>query len=116
MVMMIDQKLVGHFAALIGYLNIAINLNSYSRVRNEYKSVLDELLDWVKYYYENKNLNIVNHNNSLRIHDLLEDIRNDIIFDKSMGIELEIADNILIRYEALVKMINDERGRYNGKR
>ena len=116
MVMMIDQKLVGHFATLIGYLNIAINLNSYSRVRNEYKSVLDELLDWVKYYYENKNLNIVNHNNSLRIHDLLEDIRNDIIFDKSMGIELEIADNILIRYEAIVKMINDERGRYNGKR
>ncbi len=60
---MIDRKLVGHFAALIGYLNIAINLNSYSRVRNEYKSVLDELLDWVKYYYENKNLNIVSHNN-----------------------------------------------------
>ena len=73
MVMMIDQKLVGHFAALIGYLNI------------------------------------VNHDNSLRIHDLLEDIRNDIIFDKSMGIELEIADNILIRYEAIVKMINDGR-------
>lgn len=114
--MMIDQKLVGHFAALIGYLNIAINLNSYSRVRNEYKSVLDELLGWVKCYYENTNLNIVNHDNSLRIHDLLEDIRNDIIFDKSMGIELEIADNILIRYEAIVKMINDERGEYNGKR
>ena len=56
--MMIDQKLVGHFAALIGYLNIAINLNSYSRVRNEYKSVLDELLGWVKCYYENTNLNI----------------------------------------------------------
>lgn len=106
---MIDRKLVGHFAVLIGYLNIAINLNSYSRVRNEYKSVLNELLDWVKYYYENKNLNIVNHNNSLRIYDLLEDIRNDIIFDKSMGIELEIADNILIRYEAIVKMINDGR-------
>lgn len=109
MVMMIDQKLVGHFAALIGYLNIAINLDSYSRVRNEYKSILDELLGWVKCYYENTNLNIVKHDNSLRIHDLLEDIRNDIIFDKSMGIELEIADNILIRYEAIVKMINDGR-------
>lgn len=50
MVMMINQKLVGHFATLIGYLNIAINLNSYSSVRNEYKSVLNELLDWVKCY------------------------------------------------------------------
>lgn len=107
--MMIDQKLASHFATLIGYLNIAINLNSYSRVRNEYKNVLEELLSWVKCYYENTNLNIVSHDNSLRIHDLLEDIRNDIIFDKSMGIELEIADNILIRYEAIVKMINDER-------
>lgn len=106
---MIDRKLVGHFATLIGYLNIAINLNSYIRVRNKYKSVLNELLGCVKCYYENTNLNIVSHNNSLRIHDLLEDIRNDIIFDKSMGIELEIADNILFRYEAIVKMINDGR-------
>lgn len=106
---MIDQKLVGHFAALVGYLNIAINLNSYSHAKSDYKNVLDELLGWVKYYYENKNLNIVSHDNSLRIHDLLENIRNDIIFDKSMGIELEIADNILIRYEAIVKMINDGR-------
>ncbi len=107
--MMINQKLVGHFATLIGYLNIVINLNTYSRVRNEYKSVLHELLGWVKCYYENTNLNIVNHDNSLRINDLLEDIRNDIIFDRSMGIELEIADNILIRYDAIVKIISDER-------
>lgn len=94
------DRSISHFAVLVGYLNIAINLNSYSRVRNEYKSDLDELLGWVKCYYENTNLNIVSHDNSLRNHDLLEDIRNDIIFDRSMGIELEIADNILIRYEA----------------
>lgn len=107
--MVIEWKLTSHFTAQVGYLNIAINLNSYTTVKSDYKNVLDELLIWVKYYYENKNLNIVNHDNSLRIHDLLEDIRNDIIFDKNIEIELEIADNILIRYEAIVKMINDER-------
>ena len=57
--------------------------------------VLYTIINLKRYYYLRENNLILN--------------RNDIIFDKSMGIELEIADNILIRYEAIVKMINDGR-------
>lgn len=106
---MIDQKLVREFAILLGYLKIAISLKSFNYVKNDYEKAISELLSWLNYYYENKNLNIINYSNSLRMHELLEDIRNDVIFDKNMGIESEIGDYILIRYEVIVKMINDER-------
>ena len=53
---MINEKLIYHFANVIGYLKIAINLESLKVIRTKYEMVLDELLKWTKYYYENKNL------------------------------------------------------------
>ena len=67
-----------------------------------------------KYSYENKNLDIVSYENSLRIHDLLEEIRNELKPNKSIGIESMLSDNILIRYEVIIKEINNERGKKNG--
>ena len=111
---MINRKLISDFADIIGNLTIAVNLDSLKDVKDDYESVLDELIKWVKYYYENRNLDIVSYDNSLRIHDLLDDIRNDLIFNKSIGMESMLSDNILIRYEAIVKKINNERGKKNG--
>ena len=51
---MINEKLIYHFANVIGYLKIAINLESLKVIRTKYEMVLDELLKWTKYYYENK--------------------------------------------------------------
>lgn len=113
---MINRKLISDFADIIGNLTIAIHLESLKDVRGDYEMVLDELLKWVKYYYENKNLDIVNNDNSLKIHDLLDDIRNDLIPNKTIGMESMLSDNILIRYEVIIKTINDERGEKNGKR
>ena len=36
-------------------------------------------------------------------------IRNKLIFDKQMGMEAMLSDNILIRYEVIMKTINDEK-------
>lgn len=113
---MINRKVISDFANIIGNLTIAIHLNSLKDVRNEYEMVLDELLKWVSYYYENKNLNIVTYDDSLRIHDLLDDIRNNLIPSKKIGMESMLSDDILIRYEVIIKNINDERSEKNGKR
>lgn len=113
---MINRKLISDFADIIGNLTIAIHLESLKYVRNDYEMVLNELLKWVKYYYKNKNLDVVNSDNSLRIHALLDDIRNDLIFNKAIGMESMLSDNILIRYEVIIKTINDERSEKNGKR
>lgn len=71
--------------------------------------VLNELLNWTKYYYKNKNLDIVTHDNSLKIHDILEDVKNSIVFRSDIGKESELTDNILINYEVIVTKINEEK-------
>lgn len=111
---MINRKLISDFADIIGNLTIAVHLESLKDVKYDYEGVLDELIKWVKYYYENKNLDIVSYENSLRIHDLLDEIRNELIPNKSIGIESMLSDNILIRYEVIIKEINNERGKKNG--
>ena len=107
---MINRKLISDFANIIGNLRIAIKLDSLKEVREDYEIVLNELLNWVNYYYQNKNLDIVTYDDSLRIHDLLDNIRNELIPNKQIGIESMLSDDILIRYEVIIKSINDERG------
>ena len=113
---MINRRLISNFADIIGNLTIDIHLETLKDVKNDYEMVLNELLTWIKYYYENKKLDIISYENSLRIHDLLSDIRNDIIPNKSIGMESMLSDNILIRYEVIIKEINEERGKCNGER
>ncbi len=105
---MINRKLVSYFADIIGNLTIAINMDSLKDVKRDYEVILNEILGWVKYYYKNKNLDIVTHDNSLKIHETLENIKNDLIFNKTIGIESMLSDNILIRYEVIIKKINDK--------
>lgn len=108
---MINRKLISDFANIIGNLRIAIDLDSLKEVKKDYEMVLNELLKWVNYYYVNKNLDIVTYDDSLRIHDLLDNIRNELIFNKNIGMEAMLSDDILIRYEVIIKMINNERSK-----
>ncbi len=108
---MINQKLISDFANIIGNLRIAIDLDSLKEVKEDYEIVLNELLKWIKYYYKNKNLDIVTHDNSLRIHNLLDEIKNELIPNRQIGMESMLSDNILIRYEVIIKSINDERNK-----
>ena len=106
---MINEKLIYHFANVIGYLKIAINLESLKYIRPTYAMVLAELFNWTKFSYQHHTLDIVTHDNSLKIHDILEDVKNNIVFRSDIGIESELTDNILINYEVIVKTINEER-------
>lgn len=107
---MINKKLISDFADIIGNLEIAISLDSFCNFKDKYKMVLDELLEWIKYYYAKKNLDIVTHEKSLEIHTLLTDIKWNILPDKKIGMESLLTDNILIRYEVIINTINKERG------
>lgn len=71
--------------------------------------VLNKLLKWVNYYYKNKNLDIITHDESLKIHNLLDEKRDTLIFNKQIGMESMLSDDILIRYEVIMKTINDKR-------
>ena len=108
--MMVNKKIISDFADLIGNLEIAINLDSFKKVKDRYQFILDELLKWIRNYYINKDFDVITYEKSLEIHNLLEEIKHDILFDKEIGNESLLTDNILIRYEVIIKTINKERG------
>ena len=105
----INQKIIHEFANLIGYIEIAINFDSLKKIKSTYEMILDELLKWIKYYYLNKNFDIITHEKSLEIHETLDEIKWEILPDKNIGYESFLTDNILIRYEVIMKSINHER-------
>ena len=105
---MINKKLISDFVDIIGNLTIAISLETLKKSKINYEIVLNELLEWVDYYYKHKNLNIVTYDNSLRIHNLLIEEENNLLFDSNIGMEAMLSDNILIRYEVIIKTINEE--------
>lgn len=107
---MINKKLVSDFADIIGNIEIAINLDSFKDVRETYKKILCDLLEWIKSYYLNKNFDIVTYEKSLEIHTLLDEIKWEKLSNKKIGVEALLTDNILIRYEVIMKTINEERG------
>ncbi len=102
---MINKELINDFDNIIGNIEIAINLNSFKDVKNDYELVLNKLLNWLKEYYENQNLNI-NQEESLEIYNILDSIREKVLFNKEIGDEKLLTDNILVRYEVIIKKIN----------
>lgn len=113
---MINKKLVSDFANIIGNIEIAVQMDSFADVKDNYNMILNTLLKWIKYYYTNKNFDIVTTKESSEIHTLLEEIKWDLLPSKEIGIEALLTDDILIRYEVIIKNINDERMKNNGKR
>ena len=106
---MINRNIINEFANIIGNIEIAIQLDSLSAIRSKYEIILNELLRWIKSYYINKNLDIIAYEKSLEIHSSLEEIKGYVLPNKEIGIESLLTDNILIRYEVIMKMINDEK-------
>lgn len=113
---MINKKIISDFADIIGNIEISVRLDSYRDVKKEYIMIKEILLEWVNIYYENKNFDFIKYDESLNIHNQLADIRYKILPDKNIGMESVLSDNILIRYEAIIKQINDDRSKINGKR
>lgn len=104
---MINNKLICDFAEIIGKLTIAINLESLKDAKADYEMVLKKLIKWVKYYYKHNNLDIVTYDESLKIHQLLVDKSCDLMTDTNiLGSESILSDDILIRYEVIIKSIN----------
>ena len=67
---MINKTLVSDFSKIIGNIEIAIQLDSFRNVREDYKMILDKLIQWIKYYYNNENFEIITYEESLKIHEL----------------------------------------------
>lgn len=115
-IFMINKELIGNFSKVIGYIDIILNIEGFEDVKRDYENIRDVLLMWVKKYYINKNFDTISYEESFDIHEKMQEIRDKKIFDKNLGMEAMITDQILIIYEVIIKSINDGRGGLNGKR
>lgn len=112
----INKKLIQDFANIIGNINILLYFDSFEDVKKEYRMILNELLEWVRNYYLHKNFDTITYEKSFEIHNILEEIKWKKIIDTEIGNESLLTDNILIRYEIIMKTINDERSNVNAER
>lgn len=100
------KKAFKHFVIILGYIDVLNQFDSFSDIMQEYKEIQVELLQWIEYYYTHKNFDIITYEKSFEIHQLLDDIKEKKLFDKKIGNESILTDEILICYEAAIKMIN----------
>lgn len=104
------------FSILLGYIRIAMEFDSFKDVRSEYNNIMNTIAGWANNYIMNKNFSNITHKESLKMYKLIDNIREQKLFDKNIGNESEISDEILIWYEVLIKTVNNERGNIYGER
>jgi hypothetical protein len=110
------ENKIRDFSILLGYIRIAMKMDSYSDVSDKYGQISDVLSSWVKDYILHKNFDSITHEESIQIYKMIDCIREDKLFNKNIGSEKDLSDQILIWYEIVIKDVNEERGNQNGKR
>ena len=108
--------IIKSFATIIGYLDIVSNIDSYNKVKDKYLYVKTTLENWICTFNRNKNFNHITYEESLKIHTILDDLKEEILFDKEIGDEKLISNEILIWYEIIIKKINEEIRKKNVER
>ena len=106
---MINRKIVSEFANIIGYIDIVLSFDGFDDIKDRYMKIKKILLDWANKYYKFKSFNFISYDESYKIHEELQDIRDIKIYDKNLGMESMITDDIFIKYEVVVKLINEEK-------
>jgi len=103
-----DNQILKNFSTLINCIRTAMEFDSFNDVFNEYNQLINIISGWSENYKLNKNFNSITYEESLQLHKLIDDIREKKLFDRNIGDEKEISDQIFIYYEVLIKSINDE--------
>ena len=102
--------IIKDIATIIGYIDIAISFESYKKVKNKYLDVKEKLLNILS-----NDISSLTYEDSLKIHTILDDVKEEILFNKEIGNEKIISDDILVLYEAMINKINSQGEDINGK-
>lgn len=103
------ENKIRDFSILLGYIRITMKLDSYSDVSDKYEQISDVLSSWVKDYILHKNFDSITHKESIQIYKMIDCIRENKLFNKNIGNEKNLSDQILIWYEIVIKDVNEEK-------
>lgn len=96
------------FSRVIGPLSIMKELDSYKRKRNEISNLLKIIIKWGTKFQINRNLFFISREELLDVFYRFEELKTTFLFDKNMGIESELSDEITIWYWEIMNLRKEQ--------
>lgn len=84
------------FARLIGPLAIMNEMESYQSSHEEIYDLLNIIIKWGARFQNSQNLSFINSTELLDVYNRLDLLKDKFLFDKSLGLECELSDEIVI--------------------
>lgn len=101
---MIQADIEVAFARLIGPLSIMGVLDSYKKCHNEIKEILDTIIKWGAKFQLSQYLSFISREELLDVYNKLEKIKEEFLFDSSLGNESELSDEVVIWMWEIMKL------------
>lgn len=79
-------------------------LNSYKSFKEEIKSLLDTIIKWGAKFQDTQNLSFISKEEMLDVYYRMDALKDKFLFDKTLGIESEMSDEIVIWTYELMKL------------
>ena len=92
------------FARLIGPLAIMIELEAYKDIRNELLDLFKIVVKWGAEFQTKRNLGFVKSDELLNVYNRMDKIKEDYLYDGSIGTESELSDEIVIWMYEIMKL------------
>ena len=84
------------FARLIGTLAIMAELDSYSNSHDDIKDLLRTVTKWGAKFQSTQNLSFIDSDTILNTYNRMDALKDKYLFDKYLGLESELSDEIVI--------------------
>ena len=83
------------------------NINVHAITLSDYVQIADENdTAWINEYNKVNSFDFISYEESLKLHTILDNVKERILFDKNIGEEKRISDEVLLWYEIVIKKIN----------
>ena len=92
------------FARLIGSLAIMIELETYKDIRSELLDLFKIVVKWGAEFQIKRNLDFVKSDELLNVYNKMDKIKEDYLYDGSIGSESELSDEIVIWMYEIMKL------------
>ena len=101
------------FSRVIGPLSIMKELDSYKSEREEISNLLKIITKWAAKFQLERNLFFINRESLLDVYNRFELLKEKFLFDKNLGIESELSDEITIWYWEIMELRKEQIERNN---
>ncbi len=100
----IECELEIAFARLIGPLAIMIELKVYKDIRSELLDLFKIVVKWGAEFQIKRNLDFIKSDELLNVYNRMDKIKEDYLYDGSIGSESELSDEIVIWMYEIMKL------------